>query len=116
MTHHEHEDAQAHDVPAHDVPAHDVPAHDVPAHDVPAHDVPAHDVQALSDVDVHVYEAVAAEAQGGGGADVGALCRATGLEEDGLRRSLATLVAHGYVVPQGDRVGLGPHTFSVETD
>ncbi|MEV0197402.1 hypothetical protein [Nonomuraea sp. NPDC050691] len=78
-------------------------------------DARAHDVQALSDVDVHVYEAVAAQAQGGGSVDVGALCRATGLEEDGVRRSLATLVAHGYVVPQGDDgMSLGPHTFSVE--
>ncbi|MBN6052802.1 hypothetical protein JYK22_12765, partial [Nonomuraea sp. RK-328] len=84
MTHHEHDDARP------------------------------HDVQALSDVDVYVYEAVAAQAQDGGSVDVGALCRATGMEEDGVRRSLATLVAHGYVVPQGDGMSLGPHTFSVE--
>ncbi|GAA3171327.1 hypothetical protein [Nonomuraea roseoviolacea] len=89
--------------------------HNEHEHEPGPEDARAHDVQALSDVDVHVYEAVAAQAQGGGSVDVGALCRATGLEEDGLRRSLATLVAQGYVVPQGDRVGLGPHTFSVET-
>ncbi|MFI6786593.1 hypothetical protein ACIBG4_04600 [Nonomuraea sp. NPDC050383] len=76
-----------------------------------AHD---HDVQALSDVDVHVYEAVAAQAQDGGRVDVDALCRTTGLEEESVRRSLAALVAQGYVVPQGDGVGLGPHTFGVD--
>ncbi|MCK2220480.1 hypothetical protein MF672_042775 [Actinomadura sp. ATCC 31491] len=73
-----------------------------------------HDVQALSDVDIHVYEAVASQAVGTGGAGFGALVRTSGLAEDELRASLARLVEQGYVVPRGDGYGLGPHTFEVE--
>jgi DNA-binding IclR family transcriptional regulator len=73
-----------------------------------------HDVQALSDVDIHVYEAVASQAVGSGGATLDGLVRASGLAEEELRKSLASLIAHGYVVPRGDRYGLGPHTFEVE--
>ncbi|MFG3442836.1 hypothetical protein ACGF0J_36810 [Nonomuraea sp. NPDC047897] len=73
-----------------------------------------HDVQALSDVDIHVYEAVASDAVGGDPAELGALVRATGLGEDDVRRSLTTLIEQGYVVPKGDRFGLGPHTFGLE--
>ncbi|WP_188193074.1 hypothetical protein [Nonomuraea sp. SYSU D8015] len=77
-----------------------------------AHEV--HDVQALSDVDIHVYEAVAAQAVESGSAGLEGLVRASGLAEDELRGSLATLIGHGYVVPKGDGYGLGPHTFEVE--
>ncbi|MBB6344311.1 helix-turn-helix domain-containing protein [Nonomuraea muscovyensis] len=73
-----------------------------------------HDVQALSDVDIHVYEAVASQALGGDPAELGALAHATGLEEDDVRRSLATLVEQGYVVPKGDGFGLGAHTFGLD--
>ncbi|GAA3553382.1 hypothetical protein GCM10022419_037200 [Nonomuraea rosea] len=73
-----------------------------------------HDVQALSDVDIHVYEAVASQTVETGGAGLGGLIRATGLTEDEVRRSLTKLVEHGYVVPQGDGYALGPHTFEVE--
>ncbi|HUR02419.1 MAG TPA: hypothetical protein VM347_07765 [Nonomuraea sp.] len=73
-----------------------------------------HDVQALSDVDIHVYEAVASQALGSGGAELPALVRATGLEEDEVRRSLATLVEQGYVVPEGEGFGLGAHTFGLD--
>jgi hypothetical protein len=73
-----------------------------------------HDVQALSDLDIHVYEAVASQAVESGGVDLPALLRSTGLDEEELRQSLATLVAQGYVVPVGDGYGLGPHTFGLE--
>ncbi|MGW2143569.1 hypothetical protein ACWCOT_04615 [Nonomuraea bangladeshensis] len=73
-----------------------------------------HDVQELSDVDIHVYEAVASLAVETGGAGLDTLVRTSGLEEDELRASLATLIEEGYVVPRGDGYGLGPHTFEVE--
>ncbi|MGP3913873.1 hypothetical protein [Nonomuraea sp. 10N515B] len=73
-----------------------------------------HDVQALSDVDIHVYEAVASQAVEKGHAELDGLIRSSGLAEEDLRRSLARLVEHGYVVPKGDGYGLGPHTFEVE--
>lgn len=73
-----------------------------------------HDVQALSDVDVHVYEAVASHAVGGDPVELGALVRATGMGEDDVRHSLTTLVEQGYVVPKGDGFGLGPHTFGLD--
>ena len=74
-----------------------------------------HDVQELSDVDIHVYEAVAAQAvESGGVAGLDGVIRATGLDTDEVRESLATLVGQGYVVPQGGGYGLGPHTFEVE--
>jgi DNA-binding IclR family transcriptional regulator len=73
-----------------------------------------HDVQALSDVDIHVYEAVASTAVESGGAELPALVRATGLEEDAVRRSLTTLVEQGYVVPKGGGYGLGAHTFGLD--
>ncbi|GAB2908585.1 hypothetical protein ACFMQL_26375 [Nonomuraea fastidiosa] len=73
-----------------------------------------HDVQALSDVDIYVYEAVAAQTVESGGAWLDGLTHASGLSEEEVRESLATLIGHGYVVPQGDGYGLGPHTFEVE--
>ncbi|GAA1749637.1 hypothetical protein ACBR40_14690 [Nonomuraea sp. AD125B] len=73
-----------------------------------------HDVQELSDVDIHVYEAVASLAVETGGAGLDTLVHTSGLEEDELRASLATLIEEGYVVPRGDGYGLGPHTFEVE--
>ncbi|MEU7836560.1 hypothetical protein ACIBO2_09300 [Nonomuraea sp. NPDC050022] len=73
-----------------------------------------HDVQALSDVDIHVYEAVASQAVESGGAELGALIRATGLEEEEVRRSVATLIEQGYVVPRGNGFGLGAHTFGLD--
>ncbi|GAA2210992.1 hypothetical protein GCM10009850_064510 [Nonomuraea monospora] len=75
-----------------------------------------HDVQALSDLDIHVYEAVASQAveSGGGGANLGGIVRAAGLTEEEVRASLARLMEQGYVVPYGDGYGLGPHTFEVE--
>ncbi|MEU1728739.1 hypothetical protein ACNF49_43885 [Actinomadura sp. ATCC 39365] len=73
-----------------------------------------HDVQELSDVDIHVYEAVASQAVSGGVAGLEAVIRATGLEDDEVRDSLAVLANQGYVVPRGDGYGLGPHTFEVE--
>ncbi|MEU1386606.1 MULTISPECIES: hypothetical protein [unclassified Nonomuraea] len=74
-----------------------------------------HDVQELSDVDIHVYEAVASQVIGSGGvAGLEAVIRATGLEDDEVRNSLAVLAGQGYVVPRGDGYGLGPHTFEVE--
>lgn len=73
-----------------------------------------HDVQALSDVDIHVYEAVASQAVESGRAEFDRLVRASGLTEEELRESLARLIGHGYVVPKGDGYGLGPHTFEVE--
>ncbi|MEU6793133.1 hypothetical protein ABZ907_15675 [Nonomuraea wenchangensis] len=73
-----------------------------------------HDVQELSDVDIHVYEAVASRAVETGAAGLDTLVRISGLEEDELRASLATLIEEGYVVPRGDGYGLGPHTFEVE--
>ncbi|MFI9590547.1 hypothetical protein [Nonomuraea sp. NPDC052265] len=75
-----------------------------------------HDVQELSDVDIHVYEAVASQAIGsdGGVAGLEAVIRATGLEGDEVRESLAALAGQGYIVPRGDGYGLGPHTFEVE--
>ncbi|GGS89054.1 hypothetical protein ACFFV7_50580 [Nonomuraea spiralis] len=73
-------------------------------------------MQELSDVDIHVYEAVASQVvESGGAAGLEAVVRATGLEGDEVRDSLAVLAGRGYVVPQGDdRYGLGPHTFEVE--
>ncbi|MGP3930981.1 hypothetical protein [Nonomuraea sp. KM88] len=73
-----------------------------------------HDVQSLSDVDIHVYEAVASEAVEHGGAGLARLVRATGLDEDDVRESLTTLIEHGHVVPKGEGYALGPHTFEVE--
>ncbi|WP_043632131.1 hypothetical protein, partial [Nonomuraea candida] len=73
-----------------------------------------HDVQALSDLDIYVYEAVASQTVESGGAGFESLVHASGLTEEQVRRSLATLVEQGYVVPRGDGYGLGPHTFEVE--
>ncbi|MFG1695993.1 hypothetical protein [Nonomuraea sp. NPDC049309] len=74
-----------------------------------------HDVQVLSDVDIYLYEAVAAQVVESGGARLDRLTHASGLSEEEVRESLGTLMEHGYVVPQGhDRYGLGPHTFEVE--
>ncbi|GGO73566.1 hypothetical protein [Nonomuraea cavernae] len=73
-----------------------------------------HDVQALSDVDIHVYEALASLAVEGRGAGLGELVHSTGLTEDEVRRSLATLTDQGHVLPKGDGFTLGPHTFEVE--
>ncbi|SDJ18417.1 hypothetical protein [Nonomuraea jiangxiensis] len=74
-----------------------------------------HDVQELSDVDIHVYEAVASQVVESGGAGFPGLVRATGLTEDEVRQSVTYLVEEGYVVPRGgDSYGLGPHTFEVE--
>ncbi|AQZ65088.1 unnamed protein product [[Actinomadura] parvosata subsp. kistnae] len=75
-----------------------------------------HDVQALSDLDVHVYEAVAAQSveSGGGSAGLDGVVRASGLTEEEVRASLGKLVEQGYVVPFGGGYGLGPHTFEVE--
>ncbi|MEV0615765.1 hypothetical protein AB0I81_20805 [Nonomuraea sp. NPDC050404] len=73
-----------------------------------------HDVQAMSDVDIHVYEAVASQTVESGGAGIEGLVRASGLSEEELRVSLSRLVEQGYVVPLGDGYGLGPHTFEVE--
>ncbi|MGN9779847.1 hypothetical protein ACTMTF_00375 [Nonomuraea sp. ZG12] len=75
---------------------------------------PLHDVQALSDVDIHVYEAVAGESGEYGWAGFSALVRATGLTEDEVRQSLQTLVGQGYVMAAEQGYGLGPHTFGVE--
>jgi DNA-binding IclR family transcriptional regulator len=75
---------------------------------------PLHDIQALSDVDIHVYEAVAGESGEDGWAGFGALVRATGLTEEEVRQSLQTLIGQGYVVPADQGYGLGPHTFGVE--
>ncbi|MFC4014928.1 hypothetical protein ACFOY2_47440 [Nonomuraea purpurea] len=73
-----------------------------------------HDVQALSDIDIYVYEAVASKVVESGSAGLDGLVRASGLSEDDVRRSIAVLIEQGYVVPRGDRYGLGPHTFEVE--
>jgi DNA-binding IclR family transcriptional regulator len=73
-----------------------------------------HDVQELSDVDIHVYEAVASQAVESGDAPLAAVIRATGLAEDEVRESLATLVMQGYIIPRGYGYALGPHTFEVE--
>ncbi|WP_336210276.1 hypothetical protein [Nonomuraea sp. LPB2021202275-12-8] len=75
---------------------------------------PRHDVQVLSDVDIHVYEAVAGESGEYGQATFDRLVHSTGLTEDGVRQSLQTLIGQGYVVPRGEGYGLGPHTFGVE--
>lgn len=73
-----------------------------------------HDVQALSDVDIHVYEAVASQTVESGGTGLGAVVRACGLTEEEVRESLERLVGHGYVVPRGDGYALGQHTFEVD--
>lgn len=74
----------------------------------------AHDVQALSDVDIHVYEAVASLTVKGEVAGHAAVVRATGLPDEEVRHSLAILAAHGYVVPEEDGFILGPHDFEVD--
>ncbi|TDC08074.1 hypothetical protein E1267_11425 [Nonomuraea longispora] len=74
----------------------------------------SHDVQSLSDVDIHVYEAVASQTVEHGSAELDALVRATDLDEDDVRESLATLIEHGHVVPKGEGYALGRHTFEVE--
>ncbi|MEW1841145.1 hypothetical protein AB0392_24640 [Nonomuraea angiospora] len=73
-----------------------------------------HDVQALSDIDVYVYEAVASLAVEHGMAVPAALVRASGLSEEQVRESLKHLIEHGYVVPKQDGYALGAHTFEVE--
>ncbi|MEU8252015.1 hypothetical protein [Nonomuraea sp. NPDC048916] len=73
-----------------------------------------HDVQALSDVEIHVYEALASLAVEGRGAGIGELVHSTGLTEDEVRRSVAKLMDEGHVLPAGDGFGLGPHTFEVD--
>ncbi len=75
---------------------------------------PRHDVQVLSNVDFHVYEAVAGESGEYGQADFDTLVRSTGLTEDEVRQSLRTLIGQGYVLPTDQGYGLGPHTFGVE--
>ncbi|MFI6295700.1 hypothetical protein ACIBEJ_29170 [Nonomuraea sp. NPDC050790] len=73
-----------------------------------------HDVQALSDVDIHVYEAVASLAIAHETAGREAVVQSSGLDESDVRRSLATLVAHGHIVPRGDGFALGSHDFEVD--
>ncbi|MEV0229310.1 hypothetical protein [Nonomuraea sp. NPDC050786] len=73
-----------------------------------------HDVQALSDVDIHVYEAVASQAVEHGEASLAGLVRASGLTEEQVRECIAHLIEHGYVLPRGDGYALGAHTFEVE--
>lgn len=73
-----------------------------------------HDVQALSDTDIHVYEAVASLAVEGLGAARADVVRHTGMSEEAVRQSLAKLVAMGHIVPQGDGFALGQHTFGLE--
>ncbi|MEV1169698.1 hypothetical protein [Nonomuraea sp. NPDC049784] len=76
--------------------------------------IEAHDVQALSDIDIHVYEAVASQAVEHGTASPAGVVRASGLTEEEVRECVAHLIEHGYVLPRGDRYALGPHTFEVE--
>ncbi|MEV0585849.1 hypothetical protein [Nonomuraea sp. NPDC050310] len=73
-----------------------------------------HDVQAMSDADLHVYEAVAARATAGESTDPATVTRLTGFTDPGVRRSLAKLVALGALVPSGDGYRLGEHTFEVD--
>ncbi|MET7335200.1 hypothetical protein [Nonomuraea sp. NPDC005650] len=76
--------------------------------------IEVHDVQALSDVDVYVYEAVASLAVEHGLAEPAAVVRTSGLTEEQARACLAHLIEHGYVVPRQGGYVLGPHTFEVE--
>ncbi|GAA4517864.1 MULTISPECIES: hypothetical protein [Nonomuraea] len=74
---------------------------------------PRHDVQALSDVDIHVYEAVAGPAVEHGWVGMDELVHITGLPGEEVRESLERLIGQGYVLPTPDGYGLGPHTFGV---
>ncbi|MFG1944843.1 hypothetical protein [Nonomuraea sp. NPDC048826] len=72
-----------------------------------------HDVQALSDVDIHVYEAVAGQAVEHGSIGLGELVHSTGLPGEEVRESLERLIGQGYVRVTGEGYALGPHTFGV---
>ncbi|WP_327086259.1 hypothetical protein OIE66_28470 [Nonomuraea sp. NBC_01738] len=73
-----------------------------------------HDVQALSGIDIHVYEAVAALVVEGRSASLADVAHATGRPEVEVRQSLAHLVAQGYVLPSGEEYALGRHDFEVD--
>jgi DNA-binding IclR family transcriptional regulator len=75
---------------------------------------PLRDVQALSDADIHVYEAVAGAAVEHGSVGMGELVHSTGLPGEEVRESLERLIGRGYVRRAGEGFGLGPHTFGVE--
>ncbi|MDA0635962.1 hypothetical protein OUY22_21280 [Nonomuraea sp. MCN248] len=74
---------------------------------------PEHDVQALSDADVHVYEAVAGGAGEHGSVGLDALVHSTGLPAEEVRESLERLIGQRYVRPTDQGFGLGQHTFGV---
>lgn len=73
----------------------------------------SHDVQALSDVDIHVYETVASQVVENGVAGFDGVVHASGLSEEEVRGCVAHLIEQGCVVPRGDGLALGPHTFEV---
>lgn len=75
---------------------------------------PEHDVQALSDVDIHVYEAIAGPAVEHGSVGLEELVHSTGLPDEEVRESLERLIGQGHVRRIRDGFGLGPHTFEVE--
>ncbi len=72
------------------------------------------DVQALSEVDTHVYEAVAGLAGEGGTATIDEVVHATALPEEAVRRSVATLTEAGWLAADGTAYALGPHDWGVE--
>ncbi|WP_157244277.1 hypothetical protein [Nonomuraea typhae] len=71
-------------------------------------------MQALSDTDIHIYEAVASLAIDAHRATLEEVTESSGLDEQQVRRSLATLVANGHILPRGDGFVLGAHDFGVD--
>ncbi|HEX6472004.1 MAG TPA: hypothetical protein VF069_23115 [Streptosporangiaceae bacterium] len=71
------------------------------------------DVQALGDVELRVYEAVAIIDKEGHTASMGDLAHATGYPEDTVRSALDRLVGAGHVREHGSGFVLGPHDWGL---
>ncbi|GII05073.1 hypothetical protein [Planobispora takensis] len=72
------------------------------------------DVQTMSLEDNTVYEAVAALATDGHTAHTADVVHMTGLPEEAVRRSLASLAGKGVIETRDGFHSLGPHDWEVE--
>jgi DNA-binding IclR family transcriptional regulator len=71
------------------------------------------DVQALRDVELNVYEAVAIIDKEGHTATVGDLAHATGYSEDTVRSALARLIGERHLRENDSRYALGAHDWGL---
>jgi DNA-binding IclR family transcriptional regulator len=71
------------------------------------------DVQALRDVELHVYEAVAIIDKEGHTATIGDLAHATGLSDDTVRAALDRLVGERHLRETDSGYALGAHDWGL---